>query len=488
MSIFKFKKFLKKDWIKVSVFFIVFLVTFILRAHNYDKSPTAGNLEEMLYAWSGIYLVETGVPVSWSTLPYPDRTKIFGGEKSYKGDKPTAGVNLYSPWLDEPPLFSYLIGWFEHYFEDDRNDMIPTAHSRFIVILASTLTALMVFIVARNVGNFWMGILAMFLYGTIPIIVLGSRLAVPENLIALLFMVVVYLLIKFNLNPRFIYLLPIPILAGLAGLAKPTGYFIMPIAIYYVMISRKFKYIWYLILGIIPFILAYIAYGYYYDAELFWQITTVQGSRPLGFGSLAWFFISPAYDWRMFTESWYIFCLLSAAYFIFNPPEGVKKIIVLSIVYWLAVVMLSGGEGDLLAWYRFPIFPLLAIVGSWGIVMLVQKANVLTTFLAAGMLLGNRHLLVNAFHPNVSPFFYRTVFSSLMIPSILESVFQTKYLKLLNRLIIIGILIAGTFINVKYIYNEYEIVCQNVECLEGPSTWVSELYFPIIWRIIAFKS
>src|SRR3990172_7648733 len=73
---------------KAVVFAAVFIFTFILRAHNYDRVPTANHLDEQLYAWSGIHLVETGVPVSWSTLDYPKRAEVFRGDINYKGGIP----------------------------------------------------------------------------------------------------------------------------------------------------------------------------------------------------------------------------------------------------------------------------------------------------------------------------------------------------------------------------------------------------------------
>ena len=41
----------------------------VLRLHDYDRMPTAGHAEELLYGWSGIYLIEEGVPQSWVTAP-----------------------------------------------------------------------------------------------------------------------------------------------------------------------------------------------------------------------------------------------------------------------------------------------------------------------------------------------------------------------------------------------------------------------------------
>jgi 4-amino-4-deoxy-L-arabinose transferase-like glycosyltransferase len=452
----------------------------------YERVPQMGNLEEMLFAWSGIYLIETGVPISWSTLDYPKRATYFKGELDYQGGPPKAGVTLRKPWLDEPPVFSLLVGWFAHIYNADKTDIIPPGYIRMPVVIIGAITSIFVFLIARLASGYWMGILSMLLYGTIPVIVIGSRLAVPENLIALLFAIAVYLILKFEIKPKLIYLLPIPLLAGIAGLSKPTGFFITPLFMYFAFLKKFYKAAVYMFLATLFFIGLFILYGVYYDAEIFWQIVSIQGFRPVGFGSLGWFLISPGFDHTGLKDSFYIFCLVSAMYFIFSVQDKMKRIVVFSFVYWVIIVMLSGGEGDMLAWYRYPTFPLLAIIGAWGLEELVKRANFLTTFLAAGLLMGNRLLLVNAFHPNVSPSFYRYTFSALMIPALLQEAFKKEWLIKLNKLVIIGIIATGIYINVVYVYNAYTVTCQGAECLFGPTTFLSTLHFPIIWRLFSY--
>lgn len=471
---------------RIAAFLIVFLFTFLLRAKDYERSPQMGNLEEMLYAWSGIYLVETGTPVSWTTLDYPERAVVFRGTIDYQGGQPSAGVNLYKPWLDEPPLFSALVGYSAHLFGADRGDFIPTAYIRLPVIIISAITSIFVFLVARFVSGFWTGIFSMLIYGTVPIFVLGSRLAVPENLIALFFIIMVYLLLKFQKKPKFIYLAAIPLLAGLSGLAKPTGYFIAPLAMYIAYSKKFYKSAVYILGGTLIFVALYIAYGLYFDPEIFWNITLIQGSRPVGFSSLAWFFISPAVDWRMLIDSFYIFCTLSAAYFIFAPKEKEKQFISFSFIFYVMVVMVSGGEGDLLGWYKYPTFPLLAILGTWGLQVLIKKANVFTTFLAAGMLIGNQHLLINAYHHTISPWAYRIIFSSLMLPSLINQIHESKSLTKLVRIIIVGIIAFGIYTNVNYILHEYEVNCQGATCLHGPRLFISSFQVPIIKNLFSY--
>lgn len=483
----------KNNIFKILIFVSVFVFTFILRAHSYERTPTSNHLDEQLYALSGINLIETGTPISWSTLDYPKSAEVFSGKISYKEGDPSAYVTLYKPWLDEPPLFSLIVGEAAHLFHADRSGFIPSTYIRFPIIFVSAVTSIMVFLIAYELGGFWIGTLSMLIYGTEPIMVFASRSAMPETLIALFYSITVYLLIKFLKNKRFIYILPIPILAGLSGLSKPTGYFMIFLAVFAVAITlyrekqinwpRIIKYALYLIAATLPFVFVYIWYGNHFDPEIFKRIISIQGFRPAGFNSLAWFLITPSYDTSILRSSWYVFCLASAVFFIFRTKERSEKIVGLGFVYWVIIVMLSAGENDLLSWYRFPALPFLAIFGAWGIKYLFEKADFFASFLISGLLLGNRMLLVNAFRPNVNANVYRYVFSALLVPSLANWVFNKKWLKALSRLVIAGVVVVGIWFNTTYIYNAYDIACEAKTCPMVPTTFLSNLHYPIIWRL-----
>lgn len=277
-------------------FFLIFYFTFVLRAHNYDRTPGTGHLEEQMYAWAGLYLIEKGVPVAWSTLPYPQRAEIFRGKIDYFGSGPEAHVRLYKPWLDQPPLWSLISGWFAHLYKADKTQVVPSLYIRTPTVILATATGVLIFLIAGELGGYWSGLLAMFVYGTVPVFVFGSRLSVPENLIAFLFTLFVWLVIHYEAEPKFRWVMVAPILAGLAGLAKVPGYFIALFAIYFALRHKKWRHAVYVAVGVIPFVVLFFWYGTYFDAEIFRIITTVQASRPVGFASLPWIFVSPAYD------------------------------------------------------------------------------------------------------------------------------------------------------------------------------------------------
>src|SRR3989344_3649324 len=253
----------KKALYRIFVFLLVLVFTFILRAHNFDRVPAMGHLEEQMFAWAGIHLIERGVPLAWSSLDFPERAIVYKGPVSYKGGDPVVHVNLVQPWLEQPPLFSLLVGSFAHWYQADRNGVIPTSFIRTPVVILSIFTSVMIFLVARLISGYWMGILAMVIYGVTPILALGSRLAVPENVIASIYLVIIYLLIKFHLNQKFKFLVAIPLLVGIAGLSKATGFFIIFLAIYIVLIKHQFKRAFYLFVATLPFVALFFAYRLY---------------------------------------------------------------------------------------------------------------------------------------------------------------------------------------------------------------------------------
>jgi len=232
------------------------------------------------------------------------------------------------------------------------------------------------------------------------------------------------------------------------------------------------------------FVGAYLAYGAHYDWEIFKRIVSIQGFRPAGFGALSWFFTTPSYDTVVLRDSVYVFCLLSAAYFIFrNSLRGFERIVLYAFVYWVIVVILSGGENDLLAWYRYPTMPFLAILGAWGVQRLIKRPNFFSTFLAGGLLLGNRMLIVTAVRQNIQPVMFRNLFILIMAPSLLSEIFVNKFFRWVSKITISLVFIIGVYFSSVYVYSAFEIGCEGLRCPIVPQTKLSTLRIPYFWRL-----
>lgn len=490
----KIKKILQKKWFKILLFVAVFLFTFILRAHDYERTPTSNHMDEQLYAWSGINMIEVGVPISWSTLDYPKSAIVFLGRMAYKGGLPDAYVTLYKPWLDEPPLFSYIVGFFAHINGVDRNGFIPSSYIRIPTVIFATVVSVFVFLIATDLGGFYTGLLAMLIYGTTPIFVFGSRTAMPENLIALCFVVIYWLLIRYREKLKFSLLVPIPIIVGIAGLSKPTGYFLILFAVLVsVLLSLKklparkiVSRSIYLILGIIPFVAWYFWYSYHLSPEIFKTIFSIQAGRPVGFSSFAWFLISPAVDTVIFKDGWYLFSLVAAFYLILQKNRDIKlNTLAIAFIFWLLVVMFTGGEGDLLAWYRFPLFPILAVIAAWGMKEFLKLNNIFSTFIFFGLLMTGRYLSSTPFYPNVRPVAYKVWMALAITPGLLAFVFKKEIFRKLNKIVMIIIVLAGIIWNSTLIYRYFGLKCQAIVCPMVPSTILSSIGFPEIWKLFS---
>ncbi len=461
--------------LRVLLFVLVLASTFVLRSIHSDRIPQFGHLEEHLYGWSGMYLIEEGAPVSWSTLDYPKKNIIYSGPiYGGIGNSAVSYVDLVKPWLDEPPLFSLITGGTAHLFGADRHQLIPPSYLRFPMLFVSLFTSLVLFLLGRKLFGFWIGLGALLIWGTVPLFVFSSRLAVPENVIVLLYLLALYLFLLHKDRANLFFFLLLCIIPGVAGLMKPTGFFIAPLIAFLFFQTKQWKKGAIIMASLIPFIAAFIIYGIFWDPQLFLKILAIQGLRPAGWNALTYLLSNPAFDIFPFYDAWYLFAWIIAMYILLKPDKDTSlAFLSLAFIYWVLVVILSGGEQDLLPWYRYPLFPILAIYLALGLRHIFKNPSFFTLTLAAGFLPGNYIHLVNAFHPNISSSLFRSQLSALALPGILFALWQTKFFKQICQAVIVLVIASGILINVLVVKNYYSRICEAKICPIGPSTFLT---------------
>lgn len=467
----------------LGVFLALFYFLTVIKLHGYDRYPAPAHGEELLYSWSGIYLIETGVPVSWSTLDYPKEYKVFDG---IVGDKHNLFMpaTLWKPWLDEPPLYSLLSGGMGHLYGDDRTKVIPPSHSRIPSVLASLVTTGLVFLVGRQFFGYWIGLLSMTFYGLSPILVLGSRLSVPENMIALGVMVSLFLAKKYLDKPSLIFPIATGLIAAVLGLMKPTGFFLAPLTMFLVFGKKKWGHAGLILALTMIGVGLYFAYGYHYNWDLFLRIVSVQGRRFAGWTGLAHIFNSPAYDIDQLFDGWYIFGFISAIFFSLQENKSKEmKLLLLFFFYWLMVAVLSGTEQDLLPWYRYPLFPMIGVFGALGLSWLHKRADFFALVLGIGLLMTSRYYLMNAFRPTTPTVVFRFLYFIALIPSLIDYAWKVPAMKKISQFVLVCFIGMGLFFNAKYLYTIFETRCESVSCPFGPSTKLSETKLPFLWRL-----
>ena len=100
------------------------------------------------------------------------------------------------------------------------------------------------------------------------------------------------------------------------------------------------------------------------------------------------------------------------------------------------------------------------------------------------MNLNLRILFVRSINQNIQPNEYRAIFTILMAPSVLYLVLKSDRLKLISRGVIVFVFALGMFYNVKYIYNAFGVECEGLSCPFVPSTSLSKLHLPYVWRFL----
>lgn len=460
----------------------------ILKLHDYDRVPEANHAEELLYSWSGIHLIQTGVPQSWSTLDYPNEYLVFDGV--VQGDNGLSlPAKLYSPWVDEPPLYSILSGGAAHLLGADRNEVIPAGYSRLPSVFMSLGTMALVFFVAYKFFDYKIGLIAMLFYGLTPTFVFGSRLSVPENITAFFVLLSLYLGWLYQRKPKVIYPIFFGIFSIILGLMKPTGFFLAPIMIFLAMQKKRWKDAAIIFSLAMLGVLLFVLYGYLINWDLFMQIVTIQGARFSGWTGLGFTLVTTAYDIFIEYDGWYIFTLISTLLFVFRKNKSDKlQLLSLFWMYWLLMVVFSGSEQDLLPWYRYPMFPLMAIFGGLGAWEMWKRNNFYTVALIIGLVLTSRFYVHNDFRPTTPSLVFRFTYLLAVLPSLAYMIWNKDIYKKLSKAAVVIFFALGVFYNAKYIYSAFPIKCESKTCPIGPSTVFSRAQIPPFTNILEIGS
>lgn len=477
----------KYKWAKYLLVLIIFVFFFTIKSVNYDRYPLMGHLEEYAYSWTGIHLIESGVPKTWSPAgKFQEQDIVFSGKMT--GSNAELNVDILSPWLDLPPLYGLLSGGVAHLYGADKWSVLPASYIRLPALFFAFATTIFIFLLTRKLFGFWTAMLATAIYSLSPLFVFSQRLSVAENGISFCYILVIYLTLLYLEKQRWYFLLPLPIFIGLAGLMKQTGFLIVFFIIFLLLKNKLWKEIVFVFLGIIPFLGAFIAYGAAVDWNLFSQITLQQGNRPVGFLGLPFLLMSPGYSIDFFYDGWYIFSFFATIYLAITKFTDERfQIISLSFIFWAMVVVFSAGQTDVLLWYHFPFFPFLAISGALLLIEIIKQPNFITTILVIGLLLSGRSFLSNEFKPQINPTQFRIIITLLVSPAILYFIFKKPIFQKMVRAILIGVVIVGFFLNTQAIYSAFPIASEAKSYPYGPGTFFSGAYIPFFWRFLLIQ-
>lgn len=474
-------------WGKVLLVFIAFSFFFIIKSFNYDRYPLMGHLEEYAYSWLGIHLIESDIPRSWSpTGEFPSQDISFSGKVvNYNAE---LNVDILSPWLDLPPLYGLLSGGVAHLYGADKWTILPASYIRLPALFFAFATTIILFLLAKNLFGFWVGLFATTIYSLTPTFVFGQRLSVAENGITFFYILVIYFTFLYLEKQKWYLLSLLPIFIGLAGLMKPTGFLIVFFIMFLLLKDKLWKQAVFVFLGVFWFIGMLLAYGAAVDWNLFSQIYLLQGSRPIGFLGLPFLLTSPGYTIEFFYDGWYIFSLFAVIYLAITQFANKNvRLICLAFIFWAMVVVFSGGQTDTLLWYHFPFFPFLATSAAVLLFEIIQQPNLFTSIFTIGLLLSGYSFLSNEFKSQIDPMQFRIIITLLISPAVFYYLFNKSFFQKLTKIVLIGVIIVGIFFNTQAIYSAFSIASESKSFPIGPGTFLNKLYLPILGRFLLIQ-
>lgn len=424
----------------VAVVFIL-LLSLVLRFHNYAIYPQRGaTSDEYTYSFLGVSLLKEHIPISWSSF------------SAYKNREDLTVKNLYFPivypYFDHPPLYGLLIGGWALLFGEDTFTKITLETIRIVPIILATFSSILLFLLANRLYGYDVAILSLLIYTTTTIFVMNNRVVVAENLLSVLFLLLVYVINKFSKKMSYRKAILVGSICGLSLLTKMLGVAAFFFALY-LLISEKVnkRFIIVFSCSLLVFIGALLVYAFYYDWDLFWEIQAAQAGRMIGPQTLRLLTQDPVIVNKVFYDGWY-FMGFFALFFSFFDYKKNKFIIMPATIYFILLLLSMTREGHS-GWYMIPLFPFMSIAIGNLLKEIVSKVSFLFVVFLLFVGMSEMHLL-HEIPFGLNPTRFRLLLFFLLVPFIVAYLTGNKRLIKILCHIFFYLFIVGNFLSTYY--------------------------------------
>lgn len=450
-----------KNWLVYLLLFAIILLGNKLRTFSYAAVPHAGEVaDEYAWGWLGLSLIINKYPESWSLNSYQDMVyKKINVDFIYDKNPETKSFAIIKPSFDNPPLFGLITGGYA-YLKGIRDfEQASVAILRRPMLKIALISTVLIFILASRFYGYGVGLLSAALYSVIPTMVISSRLALIENGYTPLFLAGLILAdIYFKKRKKLIWILAV-FLASLAILFKLSAISIcltlFILALFYGSKDKKFL-TYSVVAGITFALVTFIIYGALIDWPVFVSTFLQNSQRFYGAGSEILLQIitqSRITTNRFFTDGWIAFGWISLMLVTFTEWKKTKGGVYLtvSVLTYLTILIVFGGESY--GWYKYPLFPFLAIAIARIIQKIFESPNLLILITLALLPFGSSvHRLVGFVEFQKYSIFLK-LFSIFVFLFFTLSIFLKKKISLKIQRILLVIVIAFLFwLSIKEIF------------------------------------
>lgn len=333
----------------------------VIRVYDYDLIPDfRENGDELFAMWNGYSLLEDGKTRGWSLWNTVYGNRVQREHLPLWRPQPWAVI---TPYFEHPPLLHLFVGAALHLegTGDWRHGRVEVA--RLVPIALSVISMFFLVAIARRLDPVGPApILSTALYATIPFIALQHRAVKEEAMVVPLLLAAVWLYLKWRDDgERTWHLALAGLLVGLTGLAKMTGFFLIP-ALMALPLSRG-RVRPALIAGaagLLSLLLLFV-YAAAIDWSLFWFATDYQATgRPMHWNLFPRFFDDPLVNMNLVGRGLLLFLWIAWVAGVSRRPRRFEPVLaVLPTVYLCAIAIGSGNWTY--GWYLMPIYPFLCL-------------------------------------------------------------------------------------------------------------------------------
>ncbi len=435
---------IKVNKIRLATLILVLILGIILKLHNYSIYPQRGaTSDEYSYSFQGVSLLTKGIPISWSSFTQYKNLRHLTINRLY--------FPIVYPYFDHTPLNGIVTGAWALAFQENTFEKIQLKTIRLVPIILSTISSLLVFLIGFKLFDYKTAIWALLIYSTTTIFAIQGRVVLAENLITPLLLGSIYAFIKFYKIINLQKTLLLGTLAGLTLWAKELGIVGFFSLLYFFTSERlKIKYTLLLIATFLFFVGLYIAYGIYFDAEVFWKILNQQSARIIGPDTLLYVLSNPILINKFYNDGWYFlgfFTFFSA----FTSYKENKFILVPAAIYFLLLLFTLTQRGEM-GWYIIPLFPFMSLFIAKFLVEQMQKVGfgIFPLLIFVGL-----YLVKYGYEANfgLTSFQFRLSLLILFLPIMLTVVFKKeKAYKFLSHFWFYAFIAANALLTYNYIH------------------------------------
>ncbi|HEX6977568.1 MAG TPA: hypothetical protein VF185_04445 [Patescibacteria group bacterium] len=478
---------MSKKGIFVFLALICLVVSFVYRNKYYwSYPPVADTFDEYASSWLGLSLLRSGVPTSWSFLTVykgaivkDSKLDLVGTKISVNNIVPTlenygsfpkpisltkeislegykSHFDIVSPYLEHPPLGGIIVGMPAYLGGIREFSEVTLSLIRKPFVLYGTFSTLLVIILSYLWYGKKVAVVSGLIYATVPTVIFGSRLALPENVLTLMLLLEVVLLEYYRRTKKNYLVVMALMISFAAPLVKLFGLSAALIGIgYFIWIIRNKRMALYFLGAGVASLVIYTAYGFFYDKNTFVAAAIYNGTRFFAGPTLLLTKILIPRVTKIFLDGWIFFGWM-ALFILAFAKENKHKALMIPVFSYLIGLMFFGGED--FGWYRLPLYPFLLIAAGYLIVEIIFKPDFFTGIL----------FLFTAFSTslfwgigiyNWVPYIFQYRLFILVVIGVMSISFitRTRKVQFIQSGMLLTLFLVSVFLNTRIINNQQEV-------------------------------